>query len=268
MKLADFKILRVVGEGSYATVYKAIHLPTNQIFALKELDKKQIVRLDKVESVYSERTILNQLSHPNIVKLRATFQSDLFLYFVLEFVEGETLEEYVGKKGQFPLKQVASISQQLLLVLEYLRKEKVVHLDLKPSNILINTNYSDEIEIKIIDFGCSIQIPLLEGVSLANRGTASYSHPLLWTFSNEGGRKCIGYQCDLWSFGCLLYWMLNGNHLIEEKSDYLNMERAISLERREWNVFGGELDEVLFHSDGNWKVGEVMELVAQLIQAR
>ena len=79
MKLADFDILQTLGHGSYATVYKAVHRFTGKVYALKELSKSQLIRLNKVENVYREREVLQQLRHPHIVKLYATFQSELFL---------------------------------------------------------------------------------------------------------------------------------------------------------------------------------------------
>lgn len=79
MKLSDFTILSILGEGSYATVYKAVHIQSNKTFALKELLKSQILRLNKTSNVYMEREIMRQLSHPNIINLYATFQSELFL---------------------------------------------------------------------------------------------------------------------------------------------------------------------------------------------
>ena len=79
MKLDDFEILAVLGTGSYSTVYKAIHKATSTIYALKELSKKQLLRLNKISSAFLEKQLLTRLSHRNIVNLYATFQNEMFL---------------------------------------------------------------------------------------------------------------------------------------------------------------------------------------------
>lgn len=95
LSMNDFKVIRILGKGSYAKVVYAKHIINNKNYAIKIIDKTFIEREEKVEEVHIERQLLSNFSHPNIVKLYYTFQNKKKLYFVLEFAEKGDLKEFI-----------------------------------------------------------------------------------------------------------------------------------------------------------------------------
>lgn len=127
------------------------------------------MRYDKIDSVFRERNICEELSgHPNIVRFEATFQDEDNLYFLLEYVERGDLSSMLKAERRLPLELVKFYAAELLLALEYVHSKNIVHRDLKPDNILISADY----HVKLTDFGeakkfdCSdemVDTPLEEG---------------------------------------------------------------------------------------------------------
>mmetsp|Transcript_34709 Transcript_34709/g.25849 ORF Transcript_34709/g.25849 Transcript_34709/m.25849 type:complete len:128 (+) Transcript_34709:247-630(+) len=116
---------------------------------MKILEKKHILKHDKVQSVHRERKILQQLKHPNVIRMEATFQDDENLYFVLEFAENGNLMKLLKNFRTLPAELARYYAAELVLALEKIHSNGFVHRDLKPENILIDSKY----HIKISDFG-------------------------------------------------------------------------------------------------------------------
>ena len=101
LSMADFKIVRNLGNGSYAKVVYAKNIHTNKNYALKIINKTFIERQEKVEEVHIERYILSKFDHPNIIKLHSTFQNKNKLYFVLELADKGDLKEFITTHSKY-----------------------------------------------------------------------------------------------------------------------------------------------------------------------
>jgi serine/threonine protein kinase len=195
--LKDFEIICQIAEGSYASVYKAMQITTKKLYALKEMSKAKLIRLQRTEVALQEKKIHSSLQHRGIVQFIASFQTAQFLYIVLELAECGDLLSISTLNGI----SVISICKQLLETLFYLHNEaKVVHLDLKPENILLFPNG----QVKICDFGCAQRMEEFSAKSMKQLGTAEYACPHLV----RGEWEKVGFGCDLWSFGCIVWYLL------------------------------------------------------------
>jgi len=203
-----FKRLEKLGEGTYGVVYKARDVNTGDILALKK------IRLDAEDegipsTAVREISILKQLQHPNIVRLYDVILSDQELNLVFEFVD-QDLKKYLDTHGGIDPPTTQSFLWQLLQGIAHCHKNRVLHRDLKPQNILINCDG----ELKLADFGLarSFGIPV-----------RSFTHEVvtLWYRAPEVLLGSTHYftAIDLWSVGCIFAEMASGRALFPGKND-------------------------------------------------
>jgi 3-phosphoinositide dependent protein kinase-1 len=239
----DFHFGRVLGEGSYSTVYLATDRQTLKEYAVKVLDKKHIIKERKVKYVNIEKDTLNRLTeHPGIVRLYYTFQDEHSLYYVLDLCTGGELLGALKKTGTFDEECTRYFGAQIMDTIEYMHSRGVIHRDLKPENVLLD----DQSHVKVTDFGTArlLTDPRLpksqqpprpddskggsseQDDSRANSfvGTAEYVSPELLKDRNACKAS------DLWAFGCMIYQMLAGRPPFKGGSEYLTFEKILSLD--------------------------------------
>ena len=149
LTLADFDLLRRVGDGAYSHVVLARHKATEKEYALKIIDKRHVLRHNAVEAIKRERAILDSLNDEGVAKLYFTFQDALSLYLGLEYCPGGELYDQILVRGRLDVETVRFYSAEIILTLEVLRKKGIVHRDLKPENMLLSSTG----HLKLIDFG-------------------------------------------------------------------------------------------------------------------
>ncbi|KAG6029562.1 hypothetical protein E4U41_000318 [Claviceps citrina] len=243
----DFSFGRVLGEGSYSTVYLATDRQTRKEYAIKVLEKRHIIKEKKIKYVNIEKNTLNRLTeHPGIVRLYYTFQDETSLYYVLDLCNGGELLGVLKRIGTFDVDCVRFYGAQILDSIDYMHSRGVIHRDLKPENVLLD----DQMHVKITDFGTAkllkdpreIQdnqlidrgqgtrsIPSQDDVNDSGRaasfvGTAEYVSPELLT------HKSAGKSSDLWAFGCIIYQLLAGRPPFKAGSEYLTFQKIVNLE--------------------------------------
>lgn len=197
--LNDFVLKKVLGEGAYGKVM-LVHDKNDEskVFAMKVLNKENVVKRNQVEHTKTERNVLRTATHPFIVQLYFAFQTPLKLYFVLEFCVGGELFFHLSRSDRFSDKQARFYASEILLAIEYLHSLDVIYRDLKPENILLDA----EGHIKLTDFGMSREGVIDNICARSMCGTPEYMAPEI--ILEVGHGKAV----DWYSLGALIYEML------------------------------------------------------------
>ena len=138
-----YKIISLIAEGGMAHVYKALDLEKDYIVALKILKSQFSGDKDFVDRFMQEAMAFARLNHENIVKLYDYGSVDGLHYLSIEYVAGNSLDELIREKKLLPIQEVLNISVQVCQALERAHQKKIVHRDIKPHNILVNTKRKD-----------------------------------------------------------------------------------------------------------------------------
>jgi len=197
----DFDLLHVIGKGSFGKVLQVRKKDNGKIYAMKVLNKKNILDNNELEHTKTEKDILQKLAHPFLVNLNYSFHTPDKLYFIMDYINGGELFYHLQKEHKFTPERVRFYSAEIVLGLEYLHNSGVIYRDLKPENILL----TDDGHICMTDFGISKQGLLAEDARTATFcGTPEYLAPEV--LEAKGYTKAV----DWWSFGTLMYEMLTG----------------------------------------------------------
>merc|ERR1719446_889343 len=130
--LDNFQQLKVLGKGSYGKVMLVRHNQDGNVYAMKMLRKENIVKRNQVEHTETERSVLEAVSHPFIVKLHYAFQTPKKLYMVLEYCAGGELFFHLSRAGRFPEPRCRFYAAELVLSIGYLHSLNIIYRDLKP----------------------------------------------------------------------------------------------------------------------------------------
>ncbi|KAG8073225.1 hypothetical protein GUJ93_ZPchr0006g43246 [Zizania palustris] len=204
--IGEYQLLEKLGEGSFAKVFRATHLPTGAVVAVKEISLDKIT--DYVRgSILEETSILSTVSHPNILHLVETIQEEERLCLILEYCDGGDLDGYRTKGGKdmdarLPVATARDFGRQLAEGLKMLRGRSIVHRDLKPQNLLLSTN-GDAITLKIGDFGFAKSL-MHENLAATMCGTPLYMAPEIMLSEKYDAKA------DLWSIGVILFQLVTG----------------------------------------------------------
>ena len=200
-QIGDYILNEELGYGAFAKVVVGIHIPTGEKVAVKILDKKKL-KSDPValKRVFLEISILKNIRHKNLIKLYEVMETPQKLYLIMEYCKGGELFNYIIRKKHLSEEQSCKFFHEIIDALEYLHIQNIVHRDIKPQNILLDTS-NNEITLKIIDFGIS-NIYSLDSLLESSCGTASYAPPEMHI-----GNKYFGLLTDIWSAGVVLYIM-------------------------------------------------------------
>jgi protein-serine/threonine kinase len=210
----DFQPLKLVGKGSFGKVILVKYFNNDKIYAMKILDKEEIIRRKQIKHTKTERLLLEKLNHPFIAQLQFAFQDTKKLYLVTEFMQGGELFFHIKRRTGFKEVSAKFYMSQIFLAIDYLHKNGYIYRDLKPENILIDK----EGNIKLTDFGLSKVISNNGDINTTNTlcGTLEYIAPEIFK------RKPYDKSIDWFSFGVVLYEMLTGQlpfHIKNEEFD-------------------------------------------------
>jgi len=208
-------MVSMVGKGTFAKVFLVYEPNTKKYYALKSMRKDVIIDKNSVDNINLERLIMLQVEHPFIVSMQYVFQRTYRVYFVMDFVHGGELFQYMRNLRHFQQEHVAFYTAQIALALSYLHENNIMYRDLKPENILV----AKDGYLKLSDFG------LAKNAQFSNTfcGTPEYISPemLLGTGHDK--------TSDWWALGILIYEMLTGIPPFYDKNRnvmFLAIERA------------------------------------------
>ncbi|KAI9496037.1 kinase-like domain-containing protein [Zychaea mexicana] len=185
--------MRIVGRGAFGKVRIVEHRESHQLYALKYISKEECIQMEAARNIIRERTILEQLDHTFLCRLRFAFQDDEFMYMVTDLMLGGDMHYHISRE-HFSEDVLRFWFAELATGIKYLHCKRVVHRDIKPQNILLD----DKGHVHITDFNIATYLHSRR-VLTSNSGTGYYMAPEIY----KGG----GYNeaVDWWSLGVTLY---------------------------------------------------------------
>jgi serine/threonine protein kinase len=201
--IKDYRIISLLGEGGMANVYLAEHLTLRNKVAIKILKEDYVQNANIRKRFLAEARSLAQMSHPNIIKVTDLIDAGDIVAFVMEYIEGQTLEAYLSKKGGLARAEIEGFFNQMILAVEYVHEQGLIHRDIKPSNFMVSKNG----QIKLLDFGIAKN---------TNEGAVDYTKtglmqqmgtPLYMSPEQVKNTAEVTKQTDIYSLGVVL-WQL------------------------------------------------------------
>ena len=202
--LADrYRIERELGAGGMATVYLAQDLRHDRKVALKVL-RPELAAVIGAERFLAEIKITANLQHPHILPLFDSGEADGCLFYVMPFVEGESLRDRLNREKQLPVADAVRIATEVACALDYAHRHGVIHRDIKPENILLHDGRA-----LVADFGIALAASKAGGSRMTETGM-SLGTPHYMSPEQAMGEREITARSDVYALGAVLYEMLTG----------------------------------------------------------
>ncbi|KAK4606842.1 hypothetical protein RGQ29_000898 [Quercus rubra] len=216
--LKRYELGRLLGQGTFAKVYYARSIGTNQSVAIKVIDKEKIMKVALIDQIKREISVMRLVKHPNIIHLYEVMATKTKIYFVVEYAKGGELFNKVSK-GKLKEDVARRYFQQLINAVDFCHSRGVYHRDIKPENLLLDENDN----LKVSDFGLSAlaESKRQDGLLHTTCGTPAYVAPEVINRKGYDGAKA-----DIWSCGVVLYVLLAG-YLPFHDSNLMEMYRKI-----------------------------------------
>ncbi|KAM5268853.1 serine/threonine-protein kinase MARK2-like [Hipposideros larvatus] len=213
--LDHYVLLNTIGAGSQAKVKRGEHLPTGTQVAVKVIQRPSVI-IGGHRPILTEARCMARLRHPNVVQLFEIINTQGHLFITMEYIGGGNLLDYIHTHGRMMEGEARDAFRQLVSAVEYCHEKGVIHLDIKPKNVLFSTDR----KVKLTDFGIS---ELYDGNKLnAFCGTPSYMAPEIIQMEAYDGPPA-----DVWSLGVVLYHMVTGHTPFHSK-DFGELARQIT----------------------------------------
>ena len=198
-----YEVAHEIGAGGMATVYLARDLKHNRRVALKVL-KPELGAVLGVERFLSEIKVTANLQHPNLLPLFDSGDANGLLFYVMPFVEGETLRARLDREKQLPVDEAVRIAAAMAGALDYAHQHGVIHRDMKPENILLQAG-----QPVIADFGIALAVSNAGGARVTQTGL-SLGTPQYMSPEQATGDRVIDARTDIYSLAAMTYEMLTG----------------------------------------------------------
>ncbi|HSA55503.1 MAG TPA: protein kinase [Gemmatimonadaceae bacterium] len=198
-----YRIERPLGAGGMATVYLAEDLKHSRKVAIKVL-KPELAAVLGAERFLTEIKTTANLQHPHILPLFDSGEADTYLYYVMPFIDGESLRDRLDREKQLPVEEAVRITRDVADALDYAHRHGVIHRDIKPANILLHDGRP-----LVADFGIALAISAAGGGRLTETGL-SLGTPHYMSPEQASAERDLSARSDVYSLGCVLYEMLAG----------------------------------------------------------
>jgi serine/threonine protein kinase len=205
-QLGQYRLLEKIGEGGMGTVYKALHVSLEKIFALKVLAAERLNNPAAVARFQREMKAVGRLDHPNIVRATDAGEAAGVHFLVMEFVPGVDLAKLVRQRHPLRVADACEIGRQAALGLQHAHEHGLIHRDIKPSNLVLGPDGV----VKILDMGLArlhAATPPAQDLTASGliMGTIDYMAP-----EQMNDPKSVDIRADIYSLGCTLYHLLAG----------------------------------------------------------
>jgi Tol biopolymer transport system component/tRNA A-37 threonylcarbamoyl transferase component Bud32 len=199
-----YRIEKHLGAGGMATVYLAHDLKHDRKVAIKVL-KPELAAVLGAERFVVEIKTTASMSHPHILPLFDSGTADSFLFYVMPYIEGETIRDKLNRETQFGVDEAVRITREVADALDYAHRRGVIHRDIKPENILLHDGRA-----MVMDFGIAIAVSAAAGGRMTETGL-SLGTPHYMSPEQATAEKEITARSDVYSLGSVLFEMLTGN---------------------------------------------------------
>ncbi|HEX3235987.1 MAG TPA: protein kinase [Gemmatimonadales bacterium] len=198
-----YRLEREIGAGGMATVYLAEDVRHDRRVALKVL-RPELAAVIGAERFLAEIKLTANLQHPHILPLFDSGEADSYLFYVMPFIQGETLRDRLTREKQLPVADAVRIAGEVASALDYAHRQGVVHRDIKPENILIHDG-----QALVADFGIALAASKASGARMTETGM-SLGTPHYMSPEQAMGEREITARSDVYALGAILYEMLTG----------------------------------------------------------
>ena len=199
-----YRIERELGAGGMATVYLAHDLRHDRKVALKVLRPELSAILGADRFLAEIKTTAN-LQHPHILSLFDSGEADGLVFYVMPYVEGESLRDRIQREHQLPIDDAIRIAREVADALDYAHRHHVIHRDIKPENVLLHDGRA-----LVADFGIALAVSRSDGGSRMTETGMSLGTPHYMSPEQAMGEREITARSDVYALGCVLYEMLTG----------------------------------------------------------
>ncbi|MDP3773213.1 MAG: protein kinase, partial [Gemmatimonadales bacterium] len=199
-----YVIERELGEGGMATVYLAHDVKHDRKVALKVL-RPELASILGAERFLSEIKTTANLQHPHILPLHDSGEADGLVFYVMPYVEGESLRDRLTREKQLPVEDAVRVAREVASALDYAHRHGVVHRDIKPENILLHDGRA-----LVADFGIALAVSSAGGGTRLTETGMSLGTPHYMSPEQAMGEREITAKSDVYALGCVVYEMLVG----------------------------------------------------------
>ncbi|MBV2234578.1 MAG: protein kinase [Sterolibacterium sp.] len=273
LRLGKYELRQQIGEGTTATVYRAFDPFNQREVAIKRL-RADILR-DPVRSaqyrrmLHNEASLAGRLQHPHIVQILDAVIDDAESYIVMEYVPGDTLEDYTQPDRLLPLERLVEIIFKCTRALDYAYTHGITHRDIKPANILL-VETADGLpggDIRLTDFGAALQADAA-GTQISGVGSPAYMSP------QQIRDLPLDQQTDIYSLGVVMYQLLCGQLPFKAANHYAMLHQILSAEAPPPSSYRSEIPPALdaivaraMHKDTAQRYADWSEFARDLTQA-
>jgi serine/threonine-protein kinase len=207
--LDRYAIKRLIGEGGMGAVFEGTHTVTRRRVAVKSLHPEYAMKSDVVQRFFQEAHAATAINHPSIVQvLDMGVDSSGAAFLVLEFLEGEDLNDALQREGRLSVQRTVEVLLPVMSGLSAAHAKGIVHRDIKPANIFLARQDDGTVVSKLLDFGIS---KMTAGDALARTSTgAVLGTPYYMAPEQARGEKSVDHLVDVWAMGVVLYQCLSG----------------------------------------------------------
>jgi uncharacterized protein (TIGR02145 family) len=213
-QIQNYKILSPLGQGGMATVYLAEHNLLGNKSAFKLLNKEYVHNENIRKRFLAEARSMARMSHSNIIKVTDLIDDGEMVAFVMEYVEGETLKEYIERKGKLTDEEINSIFSQMVEAVGYVHKQNLVHRDIKPSNFMVDP----EGKVKLMDFGIAKTTETTSPEYTQTGTGVQMGTPMYMSPEQVKSTKEVTFASDIYSLGVVLWQMVTGEKPYDTKT--------------------------------------------------
>ena len=222
---AHYAVERELGAGGMATVYLARDLKHNRYVAIKVL-RPELAAILGGERFLKEIRLTANLQHPHILPLHDSGEADGLVYYVMPFVEGESLRDRLKREKQLPVEDAIRLAREVASALDYAHRHGVVHRDIKPENVLLHDG-----QALVADFGIALAVSTAGGERMTETGL-SVGTPHYMSPEQAMGDREITPRSDVYALGCVTYEMLLGEPPFTGPSAQAIIARVVTEEPR------------------------------------